>query len=68
MGAAIVTDDTIEVDVDLVAETERAVLVRDADGVQVWLAKSLVTSVSGEVGSYGTIEIPSWLAEREGLA
>lgn len=55
--------DVVWIDDDAVqAETERAVLVTDARGAEVWLPKS-------QLGFYadGRISIPRWLADRHEL-
>lgn len=57
-----------DIDVDLVAETEKALLVRDADGKEAWLPKSLLGDWTGKVGGPAVVEMPQWLAEREGFA
>lgn len=60
-------DDTVEITVDLVHETDRAILIRGADDVEQWIPKSQVQSVDGDVGESVTIEIARWLAEERGL-
>jgi hypothetical protein len=56
-------------DVMPIAATEKALLVQ-VDSVQVWIPKSLIDDES-EVYSMksgaGTLVIPGWLADREGI-
>ena len=59
--------DLIDVNVELVHETELAYLVRDDDDTEHWLPKSQC-SITEQRGDYVTIELPAWLAENEGLA
>ena len=56
-----------DIDVLIVHQTERAVLVKadeDADGV--WLPLSQV-EIDGEPGGYGVVTLPVWLAEEKEL-
>jgi len=61
--------ETVELDVDeVVAETDLAFLVRAEDGEEYWIPKKLIQSGDvSERGDSGTLEIPEWFAEREGI-
>lgn len=62
-------DEGIEVEVEIVRETEAAWLVSNGDE-RYWLPKSQVTPISDpdpELGDFVAISVPEWLAENEGL-
>ncbi len=67
------SQELVDIDCKVVRETERAILIEDGSEVpapfgsgkvarQVWLPKSLA-----EDNGDGTVTIPRWVAEREGL-
>jgi hypothetical protein len=57
----------IDLSVIIVRRTEKAVLVKDAEGAKpVWLPLAQV-EVEGEVGAVGEITLPEWLAQEKGL-
>lgn len=59
--------DVIDIEVILVHETDKAVLVMaDEDSDAVWLAKVHI-EVDGDIGTYGEVTLPTWLAEQKGL-
>lgn len=59
--------DVIDIDVILVHETGAAVLVKsDEDAEGIWLPKSQI-EVDGDIGAYGSVTVPTWLAEEKGL-
>ena len=60
-------DETCEITVDLIHETDSAVLVKDCDDVQHWLPKSKIVWIDGEMGGSVTLELPVWLATERGL-
>jgi SH3-like domain-containing protein len=63
--------ETLEFEVSVVRETEKAILVRTADGDEAWVPKSQLVAEGTDVdgtGDVGTIAIPRWLAEEKGLA
>lgn len=61
------TGETIEIDVDILRETEAALLVSDG-GRQVWLPKSQIENPDDlSPGDSGEIIVPVWLAEEKGL-
>jgi hypothetical protein len=49
----------------LLRSEDKSVLVRDAAGVEAWLARSLIT-IEGDL-SVVTITLPAWLAAEKGL-
>ncbi len=56
----------IEITVDILRETDAAILVSDGDR-EVWLPKSQI-EYSGDPGDESVcVEIPEWLAEEKGL-
>lgn len=62
----------VEVRLRVLRETDRAFLVTNGDGEnapQVWLSKRLCKNVSVIEHSSGTyeIEMPEWLAQKEGF-
>ena len=67
-------DEPLEFEVEVVAVSEKAVLVRlndDAgDPLEVWVPKSqlLPGSEPVEKGEVGPIWIPTWLARQKGIA
>jgi len=62
-------DDTVEVNGEVKATTERAVLLDVGDGDRVWLPRSQIEEGIDdvEVGEDLTVTIPEWLANQEGL-
>lgn len=57
----------IDLSVIIVHQTDRAVLVKDAeDAGAIWLPLSLV-EVDGEPGELGEVTMPEWLAQEKGL-
>jgi hypothetical protein len=59
--------DVIDIEVILVHETGGAVLVKAEEGADgVWLPKSQI-EVDGDIGAYGEVTLPTWLAEEKGL-
>lgn len=64
-------NDTVELDLYLVAETPMAYGVTDEepDDPVIWLPKSQVElQREVELGSVGKFDVPEWLAEAKGLA
>lgn len=60
------SDDDVTLDVELVAETDRAIRVR-VDGDEEWIPLSQVRDRDvHERGDVGTITIPRWLAADRG--
>jgi hypothetical protein len=61
-------NELVKIDCDLMDETEKAWLIVDSEGEEYWVPKSIsewhpdADQVSGE------IEVPTWWAEKEGLA
>ena len=59
----------VEIDVEEVRRTEKAILVRDADDKEIWLPLIQIEITQG--GDLGKeilkIEIPKWLATDKGL-
>lgn len=64
--------DPVELEVVVLRETEKAILVRTEDGEEAWVPKSQIlaegTTVSSDPDEVGTLSIPRWLAEEKGLA
>jgi hypothetical protein len=60
--------DSLEYEVEIVAITEKAVLV-DAGNVEAWLPLSTIKILDGELEKREliTIEVPEWLAINAGL-
>jgi hypothetical protein len=56
----------IPLTVDIIRETADAILVDDGDR-QVWLPKSLIRYRADVPAEAVEVEVPEWLAEREGL-
>lgn len=57
----------VDIEVLIAHETERAVMIKEAeDSEPIWLPKSQV-EIHGDVGDTGTITLPEWLAEERGL-
>ena len=55
----------IEIDVEVITETDQAVLVDDGDN-QIWVPKSVMQEWP-EVGETGTAAIAEWFCLEEGL-
>lgn len=55
-------DETVELDLDLVHETDLAWVVDDGDGHRVALPKSRCEKLGT-----GKFDVPVWIAEKEGL-
>lgn len=56
-------------DVTVVKTTDKALLIRTDDGTEAWIPRSLClidTTIKAE-GDVGTLVIPSWYAEQNGL-
>ena len=65
-------DRHVEVEVEVLATTSKAVLVATADGTEEhWVPLSLVnvedTDVELQKGERGTLSIAAWFAEKEGI-
>lgn len=60
-------DETIELDVALVHETNEAWLITEDGDNNIWVPKSQCELVIGNNGKDGTLTIPVWLAEKKGL-
>jgi len=60
--------DTYWLTVEVRKETEKAVLVHDAD-VTTWIPKSQIidADIDFEIGKLVEIELPAWLAEEKGF-
>lgn len=63
--------DPVELEVSVLRETEKAILVRTDEGKEAWIPKSQIlverTDVSPDPGEVGTLAIPQWLAEEKGI-
>lgn len=60
--------DVIDITVQRLHETEKAVLVTDSVPEKgVWLAKSMIEIEPSEVGGLFTVTLPEWLALEKGL-
>ena len=68
MNLANLMNEMIEIEVEILRETEKAYLVTD-DGVnEVWVPKSQVMIVAGSrPGNLTIMDIPTWLAEDKNL-
>jgi hypothetical protein len=65
-----VSDDLVQLDVEVLRETEKALLVRAETGDEVWIPKSLVDDDSecfSLKSSPGTMLLPGWFARKERL-
>jgi hypothetical protein len=65
------SSETAEIDVEVVATRETAIMVTDGD-VKVWIPHSLIhedssITADSEKGDSGTLVIPQWKAEEAGL-
>lgn len=60
--------DVIDITVQRLHETDKAVLVTDSIPEKgVWLAKTLIEIEPSEVGGLFTVTLPEWLALEKGL-
>lgn len=60
--------DVIDIDVEVTARTDRAVLVHTGDKEEaVWLPLSQIEIAPSGVGGIETVTVPQWLAEEKGL-
>lgn len=58
--------DLIDIDVVLVHKTDKAWLIRDADGNDIWIAKSQAELDQSKPGKW-VLTLPQWLAEQKEL-
>lgn len=58
-------DETVSLDLEVLAETDLALRVTDGD-IEVWLPKSELEDWP-DVGETEAIEVPEWLAKDRGL-
>lgn len=59
-------DNNVEIDVEIVCESNRAYKVYDGK-VTVWIPKSQVSDCTSTDGKIESIFIPEWLAKNRGL-
>ena len=61
-------DEPIDVYVEFIRKTKMAIQVTDGD-LKVWVPIKLITDGVEELEEFGegSIDVPSWFAEREGL-
>lgn len=59
-------EEMIDVDVQVLKSTDKAVLVETEDGEEVWLPLSQIEGDLPDEGSRGTIQVASWLAKKNG--
>lgn len=58
----------LDVTVQLLRETEKAVQVTDSDpGEAVWLPRSQIEIAPAETGTLHVVTLPDWLAKEKGL-
>ena len=57
---------TIEIDIEVRARTDKALLVYDGK-TKSWIPKSQIKDFTGDEDSPDSIFIPEWLAEKTGL-
>lgn len=59
---------TVDLELEQLDRTALAVRFRDASGTEVWLPLSQITTHGSEKnGDVHRVEVPEWLADREGL-
>lgn len=56
----------VEIDVDVIRETDGAIFIDDGKS-KVWIPKVHVLDGEPVVGEHCTLTIPYWMAHREGL-
>ena len=56
----------IEIECDVIKETDMAYLIHDGN-IEAWIPKSQVSDESESLGQITSIFIPEWLAEKAGL-
>lgn len=63
-------NELVDVDVEVLRETDAALLVLGPEGDEVWVPRSQIDDSSevSEPGDSGVLVIPRWLAEAKGLA
>jgi hypothetical protein len=59
-------NEEVEVTMDYVHHTDKALCAKNGDGEQKWLPLSLVSYTKGPRNS-AIVTLPRWLAEKEGL-
>lgn len=61
--------DLTEIDVEIITATEEAICIENLDGETIWIPKRFIedSDVEFEAGESGEIEIPVWLAIKNGL-
>jgi hypothetical protein len=59
-------DELFEFPFDFVRKTEKAILVSDGIGEDIWLPKSQIVIEHG-AGDAITVKMPGWLARKKGL-
>lgn len=65
--ARIAAAEQVTINVEGGPRTNRACLIRRADGSEVWIANSLLKAVPCCDGGRHDITLPRWKAEQEGL-
>jgi len=60
-------DEPQELSLQVLAETDKAILVYDGVKVREWLPKSQIDNQDWEIGKVYTIIVPFWLAMEKGL-
>jgi hypothetical protein len=66
----VTADDLVQLDVEVLRETEKALLVRAETGDEVWIPKSVVDDDSecfSLKSSPGSMTLPAWFARKERL-
>lgn len=63
----IAVAEQVTINVEVGPRTNRACLIRRADGSEVWIANSLLKAVPCCDGGRHDITLPRWKAEQEGL-
>ncbi len=64
------SDDTVEIEVEVLRETDKALLVRTAEGDEVWIPQSQIdddSEVYSVKSSPGTMTVTLWIATQKGL-
>lgn len=66
------SENTVELDVEVLAVSERALFVKIEDDVEVWFPLSQIdvekTDVKFTVGATGTLVVTEWIAKQRGLS
>ena len=60
-------DDYVVLDADFIRESEKAILVKNASGQEVWVPKSQCRNIDGKIGGSVSFEMREWLCDEKDL-